>query len=343
MIDSEITIDSRYHDVVSSLPDGVVVANTSGLILFVNPAAEIVLGKTSQQLLGKPFSYSEASDGTTEIEILQSNSEPLVLEMRVAQTTWEGKPAMLATLRDISERLQLTRDLKHSNDELAKFASVLSHDIKAPLHNLSQLASWLEKDHSATLNYDALEDVRRIKTSATRMKQMVQNLLHYSRVDARQKKTADVELIAVLDDAKMNLSEDIFKTGATISNDPLPTIDCNVEQMTTLFEHVLKNSLQHSVAKPLVHIESSNEDDHVILRFNDNGKGVDKKFWETVFTPFTDLHGDAIRRSAGIGLATCRKIADMHNGNIWLESEPGVGTTVFLKLPIKSATGSAKR
>lgn len=341
-METQPVTDYRFHDIVSGLPDGVVVADRSGSIRFVNPAAEHVLGRSSEQLIGKPFSYIETSDGTTEVEILQLNSEPLVLEMRVAQTTWEGEPAMLATLRDISERLQLTRDLQRSNEELSNFASVLSHDIKAPLHNLNQLASWLEKDHSATLSCDALEDVRRIKTSASRMKQMVENLLQYSRVDARQKKTIDVDLRDILDDAKLNLSEEIFKTEAVVSHDELPAIDCNVEQMTTVFQHVIRNSLQHSVVKPIVHIESSIEEESVLLQFKDNGKGVEQRFWELVFTPFTDIHGDAIRKSAGIGLATCRKIIELHNGIIWLESEPEVGSTVFIKLPIKLSSNNSK-
>ena len=109
---------ARFNNVVNSSPDAIVLTNCEAVIQFVNPAAEVMFGRTRENLVGMPFHFSDRSEQTIEIEVLQAGSAPLTAEMRIVDIEWEGQPAMLATLRDVSERIQLNEDLKQSNKDL---------------------------------------------------------------------------------------------------------------------------------------------------------------------------------------------------------------------------------
>lgn len=327
---------SRFNNVVNSSPDGIVVTNSSAVILFVNPAAEVMFGLGSVKLLGKPFHYSDLSKDTVEIEVLQANRAPLIAEMRLVDIEWEGEPAMLATLRDVTERIQMNQDLTQSNKELEEFAAVLSHDIRAPLRNIDLLAGWLQKDHAANLDAEAQEDINLIKTTANRMQHMIDDLLHYSRVSARQRMLEDVSLNEVMCDALDQLSQVIFDSGANIECCDLPMIDCNPRQMKILFVHLIENSILYCESKPHIYINAQRKNHSWVIRFQDNGIGVKVELQEKIFQPFDHFRSDSDKHGIGIGLATCKKIAKIHNGEIWLESHAEQGSTVFVKLPEKT-------
>ncbi len=329
-----IASELRFNNVVQNSPDGIVVTDTDGFIQYVNPASEFMFGRNKEALIGQSFGYPVMSGDTTEIEVLHPGKPHVVAEMRVVQIEWEGETGMLATLRDMSERIQLTNDLKRSNKDLESFASVVSHDIRAPLRNLHLLAGWLQQDHAGELNSDAMEDIELMRKTTTRMQRMVDDLLQYSRTTSSEGKVStEVQLEDVLADALDILREDIFRMDAQIINDPLPTIDCNIQQMVALFRHIISNAIAYCPIKPRITITADCEDDICHLKFHDNGIGVEEKYWEKIFVPFNHLHSKDTHDGSGIGLATCKKIVDRHNGKIWLESESGVGSVVHVQLP----------
>lgn len=329
------TSEARFNSVVHNSPDGIVVMDSDGIIQYVNRASEIMFGHSHEILLGKSFGYPVMSGNITEIEVLQQEKAPLVAEMRVVNVDWNGQACLLATLRDISERIKLTNELVRSNRDLEKFASVVSHEIRAPLRNLHLLSGWLLEDHSADLNSDAMEDVELMRKTTARMQRMVEDLLHYSRVGLGHKVSTDVDLKDVLVDALDNLQEEIFRSDAQFVEDPLPTIDCNVSQLVTMFQHIISNAIKYCSDKPRITITASRKDDMWKISFTDNGIGVDKKYWGKIFEPFNHLHSKDFYDGTGIGLATCKKIVDLHRGKIWLESDPGVGSVVHVCLPEK--------
>ena len=324
---------SRFNNVVNSSPDGIVVTNTAAVIQFVNPAAEVMFGLSSDKLVGMPFHYSDLSENTVEVEVLQANKAPLIAEMRLVDIEWEGEAAMLATLRDVSERIQMNQDLMQSNKDLEEFAAILSHDIRAPLRNIDLLAGWLQKDHAANLDPEAQEDINLIKTTANRMQHMIEDLLHYSRVSTRQQMLDNVNLNDVMCDALDQLSQVIFDSGANVEYQNLPIVDCNPKQIKILFTHIIENSILHCESKPHVHVTAQKQDHSWVLSFQDNGVGVQADLQERIFQPFDHFRSNSDKRGIGIGLATCKKITKIHNGEIWLESHSSQGSTVFVKLP----------
>ena len=326
-----------FDAVVHDSPDGIVVMDNTGTIQYVNPASEVLFDRTHTVLQGKPFGYPVMSGKTTDIEVLRPGKPPKVVQMRVANIRWEGRSGLLATLRDISESIRLTNELKRSNRDLEEFASVISHDIRAPLRNVSLLASWLATDHSSDLNEEALDDIALMRKTTDRMSSMVEDLLSYCRVASSKKVTKGVSLDEVLSDAIDALQEEIFKKDTQIVKDPLPSIDCNIAQMVTLFKNILANAIAYCPIKPKIVISAEGEDDMVLIRVSDNGIGIEEKFWDDVFLPFKHLYSKETHEGSGIGLATCKKIVELHNGLIWLTSEPGVGSVVHVRLPIKKS------
>jgi len=255
--------------------------------------------------------------------------------MRIVKVNWNGSSSFLATLRDVSEHIQLTNDLVRSNKEMTKFASVVSHEIRAPLRNLHLLSGWLLEDHSDNLSVDALEDVQLMRKTSARMQRMIDDLLSYCRCGLYYEVSPDVDLEEVLVEALDSLQAEIDSKEALIVRDSLPTIDCSVQQMVTIFKHILSNAIAYCSAKPQIMVTASRQGDMWKISFLDNGIGVEKKFWDKIFVPFNHLHSKDIYEGSGIGLATCKKIVELHNGKIWLESDPGIGSAVHVCLPEK--------
>lgn len=329
--------EARFNNVVQNSPDGIVVTNSQGVIEYVNPAAENMFGRDRAALTGQSFGYPVMLGDTTEIEVLHPKQYHVVVEMRVVAIEWEGQTGMLATLRDMSLRIQLTRDLERSNKDLESFASVVSHDIRAPLRNIHLLAGWLQQDHSADLKPDALEDIELMRKTTTRMQRMVEDLLQYSRVTSAQAKVSkDVDLGEVLADALDSLEKEIFRADAQISNDSLPTINCSIPQMVTLFRHIIGNAIDYCTNQPKIVITAKLNDSVWHLCFDDNGIGVEDKYKERIFTPFNHLHSKDDHEGSGVGLATCKKIVARHEGRIWLESKSDAGSVVHVCLPART-------
>lgn len=326
--------EARFHNVVANSPDGNVVIDSDGIIRYVNAAAESIFGYDRTRLIGEVFGFPTVAGDVVEIEIIKPGGKPVLAEMRVVPIEWEESSATLATLRDVSEHSNLLSELHRSTRELEQFASVVSHDVRSPLRNLYLLTGWLLDDHAASLNMEAMEDIQLIRTTTTRMQRLLEDLLHYIRVDRVKRVARGISLDQVLDDALEQLSDDIFRSGARIEREPLPCIDCNVQQMVTFFRHILSNAIVHCERKPLIRICCSVDESSCQISVADNGIGIESRNLENVFIPFNHLHSKDQHDGSGIGLATSKKIIERHHGRIWIESDQQVGTVVQVKLPL---------
>lgn len=216
-------------------------------------------------------------------------------------------------------------------------ASVLSHDVRSPLRNLHLLTGWLQDDHSADLNADAMEDIQLIRSTTTRLQRLLEDLINYCRVDRAQKTKANIRLDNVLSDALSSLEADILTSGLQLTQESLPEIDCDPDQMVTFFRHVLSNALVHCIRKPEIRISCATNRSSCHIRIADNGVGIEKQYLPNIFTPFNYLHSRDSHEGSGIGLATSKKIIEQHGGTIWLESEIGVGSVVHVDIPLHSS------
>lgn len=328
-----ISSDGNFYEVVSNSPDGIVITDKRGVIHYVNAASMALFGRAFNGLVGKDFGFPIVSGDTTEIDILKQGSPAIVAEMRVVEITWKGETALLATLRDMSERIKLNKELTRSNKDLEEFAHVISHDIKAPLRTLNLLSTWLHDDHKDSLMQEALDDLQLMRKTTNRMQKMVDDLLQYSKSNSSNKQFITVDLNLVCRDALDNLSEDVFRTNASILVDSLPSVEGDESQLIQLFQNVISNSLKYSATEPEVKVKCAKENYYWHITVADKGIGIESKYLKSIFIPFNHLNSIDEYEGSGIGLATCQKIVERHQGRIWMESDYGAGSVMHILLP----------
>jgi signal transduction histidine kinase len=243
------------------------------------------------------------------------------LEQRVSDRT-----------RELERR---TQDLERFNTELDQFTYVASHDLQEPVRNLVSYSTLLKEDLGGELSQDVTEDLFYITSAASRMQQLVQDLLALSRAGRAAVKTELVDLDDCVHHALDALRIRIDETVAEVFLAPLPTIQGDATLLTQLYQNLLGNALKFvGEERPVIHLTVEREADMWILGVRDNGIGLAPEYAEQIFKPFKRLHGMAAYAGTGIGLSICQKAAERHGGRIWVESEPGQGAHFRFTLPV---------
>jgi PAS domain S-box-containing protein len=220
----------------------------------------------------------------------------------------------------------LNEELLRSNKELEQFAYVASHDLQEPLRMISSFTQLLEMRYRDKLDHEAHEFIKYAVDGATQMQNLINDLLEYSRVETRGKELSVADMHNILGRTINNLSLEIKKKNALVTNDELPTILADRGQMVQLFQNLVGNALKFCDTKPLIHISAEEETDHYLFKIKDNGIGIEPQYFERIFQIFQRLHPKDEYGGTGIGLAICRRIVERHGGKIWVESKPGQGT-----------------
>lgn len=253
------------------------------------------------------------------------------LEARVAERTAELNRANV--------------ELEGSNRELREIANVASHDLQEPLRKLRSFADLLESEYGGVLEGSGKLYVRRIYGLAERMSHLIGDLMAFSRVTSSPKPLRKVNLCRVVEQIAAEYAEDFEKEGGEIHFEDLPEILADEMQIRELFDHLVENALKHRNPdrSPIVHIRAEVEEDEVgqpthRIEVVDNGIGFDQKYADKIFAPFERLHGKRSLDGTGMGLTICRRIAENHHGTISAQSEPGEGTTIFIRLPATSTS-----
>ncbi len=243
--------------------------------------------------------------------------------------------------QEIAERLeaerkleQLTTDLKRSNQELETFAYVAAHDLQEPLRAVTGYTQLLVDEYQDRLDETALEYMDLVADGATRMQQLIQDLLAYSRVSSRGQEFTPVDVNIVLHQALKNLQVAIAESNANISHDPLPTIAGDKTQLVQLFQNLIGNAIKFRQKEPpQVHIAGELKEGDWLFSVQDNGIGIKSQYLDRIFEIFKRLHTRREFPGTGIGLAICKKIVERHQGRIWAESQLGEGTTFYFTIP----------
>jgi len=252
--------------------------------------------------------------------------------------------AIVGNLRDITERKQgdeklnqTMAELSRSNTELERFAYVASHDLQEPLRMVASYTQLLARRYRGKLDSDADEFIGYAVDGATRMQQLINALLDYSRVSTRSKPFGPTSCEEILNQAIANLQASIKENDAAVTHDHLPTVMADTTQMVQLFQNLIGNAVKfHGDEKPEVHVKAARNGTEWIFSVSDNGIGIDPKYFDRIFVIFHRLHGRGEYPGTGIGLAICKKIIERHKGRIWVESQPGKGATFYFTIPIGS-------
>jgi PAS domain S-box-containing protein len=266
----------------------------------------------------------------------------LQLEERVWERTRELQDAN-------TELLQRTSELVAINAELERFAYVASHDLQEPLRIVSSYTQLLATRYEGKLDADADDFIKFAVGGAERMRQLIKDLLTYSRMGIRQRKPQEVDCEEVLRGALRNLKAAINETGGVVTHEPLPAVFGDPVQLGQLFQNLIGNALKFRRSEsPQVHISAARmtgdkPGSRAYWQFSvkDNGIGIEPQYTERIFGAFQRLHTAAEYPGTGVGLAICKKIVEAHGGRIWVESTFGKGSTFKFTLPITEAGEAA--
>ena len=229
-----------------------------------------------------------------------------------------------------------TMELKRSNDELQQFAYVASHDLQEPLRMVASYTQLLAKRYHGRLDSDANEFISYAVDGANRMQRLIHDLLSYSRVGTQGKELRPTSSEEAFTLALSNLERSIRETGARVEHGRLPMVLADDMQLVQLFQNLLGNAIKFRGAKPvLIYVGGERRGNDWLFWLRDNGIGIEPQYVERIFLIFQRLHGRSQYPGTGIGLAIAKKIVERHAGRIWVESEPGKGSTFYFTLPAR--------
>lgn len=238
-------------------------------------------------------------------------------------------------------------ELQRSNQDLEQFAYVASHDLKEPLRMIGSFIQIINRKYSDKLDDKGKEYISFTVEGVQRMSDLISSLLQYSRVGRKESTIRVTNIRNVIEGKLFDLKQLIDDKNATIHIQNLPlSLNCEPVQIGLVFYNLIMNGLKFNEnTEPSITIDAKETDRHVIFSISDNGIGIEDKFKEKVFEIFKRLHTRDKYDGTGIGLALCRKIVYRHDGDIWLESEKGNGTTFYFSISkdLRSASNSKKR
>jgi PAS domain S-box-containing protein len=258
-----------------------------------------------------------------------------------------GKPVSLlgvcfdiTSLREETDYtiLKLNEELLRSNKELEHFAYVASHDLQEPLRMVSCFTQLLADQYKGKLDDKANDYINYAVEGSNRMYELLNGLLAYSRIHTKGKNFTEIDTGLVLSDVLKNLSLKIKESKATIVTDELPVIYADGTQMIQLFQNLFSNAIKFSPEKPRIYISYKITGNKYCFAVKDYGIGIESQYFEKIFHIFQRLLPRDKFEGTGIGLAICKRIVERHGGEIWLESEPGKGSTFYFTIPIKETT-----
>ena len=357
---------ARHNEMLlDSVGEGIYGLDTAGRTTFINPTGARLLGYRPEELLGlsiHELAHHTRPDGTpypaTECPNLDSyasgvphfvrdevfwrkdgSSFPVEYYSTPVREDDGSLVGAVVVFRDVTEEKATEEALIQSNRDLEQFAYVTSHDLQEPLRMISSYTQLLAKRYRGKLDADADEYIGFVTDGAARMQRLIRDLLEYSRVGTRGRAFEPADLNGVLDEALTNLRHTIDKTGARVDREPLPTLPVDATQIMRLFQNLVGNALKYRAEDraPEIRIEVKKRGADWQFAVRDNGIGIQEKDFDRVFLIFQRLHSRQDYEGSGIGLAVCKRIVERHGGRIWVESEPGTGSTFRFTLPAHAA------
>jgi len=347
-------------NLLANVNDAVIAWDKHFLVSLWNPAAERMYGWKAQEVLGRPGREILSSEfvGLERSQVIQNLRETGEFRGEIVHYRKDGTPIYVESTaivlkngddkitgyvtinRDITERKQAEEklqktlaELERSNKELEQFAYVASHDLQEPLRMIASYVQLLARRYKGKLDADADDFIAYAVDGAGHLQRMINDLLAYSRVGTRGKPFQPTDCQAVLNQVLANLKVAIEESSAVITQDPLPMVMADESQMTQLFQNLINNAIKfRGKASPRVHISVEPKETEWVFSVRDNGIGIDPQYYERIFMLFQSLHSREEYPGTGMGLAICKKIVERHGGRIWVESEPGKGSTFYFTI-----------
>lgn len=362
---------SINHQFINKLMDiapiGIAIINRKGEILGWNKEATSIFNRNESQVLGHPFSQlfhspennklekyfqlvfqNQNSAKTLDLKRKNEDSSQQFLNIKASLFTQTDKleTVLITVIKDVTGRKlaemklqKVNRSLKDkskvleaSNAELEQFAYVASHDLQEPLRMITGFLNRLEMKYDPILDEKGKQYIHFAVDGAQRMRQIILDLLDFSRVGRIDMERMKIDVNQVLEKV-LSLNKNIITESRAIieTEGELPVIDAAEGPMHQLFQNLLSNALkyQEKGKQPVVTISCKEDDKYWQFSVTDNGIGINSEYFDKIFIIFKRLHGNDEYSGTGLGLAICKKIVEGHGGDIWVESKEGEGSTFF--------------
>jgi PAS domain S-box-containing protein len=356
-------MEGRYRGLLEAAPDAMVVVNEAEEIVLVNVQAEKQFGYRRDELIGQkvmniiPEGFAErliadATRSTAEalaqhigagIELSGRRKDGTEFPIEIMLSPLKSTEGILVTaaIRNISARKKSEQELavanqvlEESNLELKQFAYIASHDLQTPLRSITGFVQLLQQEYEGKLDEQAQDWILRTVRAVARMQTLIRDLLSYSRVEARSGPFTQIPFLDIVNDALILLESSIHDFGGQVACDKLPIVMGDRSQLVQLMQNLIGNGLAYRSDKPPhIHISAKRSGKDWLFSVRDNGIGIDSKHYEQIFEIFKRLHNQKDQPGTGIGLAVCRRVVNRHGGKIWVESEPGHGSTFHFTIP----------
>lgn len=352
-------VQAHLAAVVQSSNDAIISTCEAGLIVTWNASAERMFGLGLPEVIGRPiaqvFPPSLMRVPAKAAAVADDHAAP----WETHWTTRDGRNLLLLisaaelrdaggalngysyTVRDVTEQKsaeaklsQQAEELARSNVELERFAYVTSHDLQEPLRTVRSFAQLLQKRFADRFTGEAAEYLRFISMGAERMSTLISDLLAYARVTTRGSAFVPVDSNQVVWQVVESLSTAIVESEAQIDVAPgLPVVHADPAQLGLVFQNLIDNAIKFRRGRtPIVSVGFTENETHFLFHVKDNGIGIASQYFDRIFIMFQRLHTVEEYGGTGIGLAVCKKIVERHQGAIWVESTPSVGSTFHFSI-----------
>ncbi len=242
---------------------------------------------------------------------------------------------------EIENRLhEMNTELERSNQDLEQFAYAVSHDLREPLRMIASYLQLIEIQNKDKFDTESKEFLSIAFDGAKRMNDLLDGLLQYSRVGSKGKIPVDCDFADIIRNATNNLMLQIDEAKAQIETCNMPkNIPADKSQLIQLFSNLIGNSIKYRKPEtsPIIEISCCDDDKFWTFCVADNGIGIESQYYERIFQVFQRLHGRTEIPGYGLGLSICKRIVDRHGGKMWVDSEPGAGTSFYFTLPKKAS------
>jgi PAS domain S-box-containing protein len=359
-----LELQARLAAIVESSDDAIVSKDLNGVIQSWNSGAERLFGYTAGEVIGKSISIIIPPDRLgEEREILdrlkrgervehfetirrRKDGAPLNISLAISPVKDAYGKVIGASkvARDITERKRQEQALRaanealsRSNADLQQFAYSASHDLQEPLRMVAAYSELLNRDFAGKLGPAGEEYLGYTLQGALRMEQLLSDLRLYMQVStSAQEPAQDCDSGRILDKALANLEAAIRANGVSITRISLPSVRIHDFQLEQLFQNLIGNAIRYRRSDPpQIHVEARRQGADWLFSVRDNGIGIEPQYKEQIFAMFKRLHSAADYPGAGMGLAICQRIVERIGGRIWVESEPGRGSTFFFTIPVR--------
>ena len=356
--------EEKYRSLFDGSNDAIFITSVDARVIDVNPATLELLGYTREEAMQlnvlevyevpedrARFQEELAQHGSVkDFEVRLRRKDGILMDCLVTATVRHGDDGTVlgyeGTIRDTTEHKQAEQELRRYSDELARsnadlqqFTYVASHDLQEPLRMVSSYTQLLRRRYGGKLDADADEFIGYAVDGATRMQDLINDLLAYSRVGTPGKATEPTNSNIIFNQVVANLQAAIDDNGAVVTHKTLPTVMADGSELVHLFQNLVVNAIKfHGDEQPRVHVSAELEEKDWVFSVQDNGIGIEQEYSDRIFGVFQRLHTRDKYPGTGIGLAICKRIVEGHGGRIWLESEPGKGSVFYFTLPTTEDT-----